>query len=89
MVAACGMALARQAHLAPYRTAIIARLGQCIFGELNAQANQLVRALPERSLGEQSSVALIIAAFVDYAVRRFRCKCENRQRSEGEPLVPQ
>lgn len=73
VAAACGMVIARQAHLAPDRTAIIARPGRCTFGELNAQANQLSRALRERGLGEQSSVALICSNRYEFMVAHAAC----------------
>jgi acyl-CoA synthetase (AMP-forming)/AMP-acid ligase II len=68
------VAAARQAHLAPYRKAIVAPPGQCTFGELNAQANQLARALRERGLGKQSSVALICSNQYEFMVTHATCQ---------------
>lgn len=72
--AATGMTIARQAHLAPDRPAIIAPPGRCTFGELNAQANQLSRALRARGLGAQSSVALICSNRYEFMVTHAACQ---------------
>ena len=53
----CGMGVAIHARVAPERTAIEDASGCHSFGELNARANQLVRALRARGLGPGDGVA--------------------------------
>ena len=54
-----GMTLAWFAADAPERSAVISDAGNRTFGELNARANQLVRALRARGLSAGDAVALI------------------------------
>jgi long-chain acyl-CoA synthetase len=54
-----GMTLALHARYAPDRMAIAAPAGPRTFGELNANANRLVRALRGRGLGTGDAVALM------------------------------
>ncbi|MCK4176012.1 AMP-binding protein [Aciditerrimonas ferrireducens] len=57
--AAEGMLLAYWAAQDPGRTALVWREGRSSFGELNAQANQLARALGRQGLGAGSALALL------------------------------
>ena len=79
-----GMAMAVTAREAPERNAILSPLGDRSFAELNARANQLVRALRARGLQPGDAVALLCAnrpefAEVYAAVLRggFRLTCIN------------
>ena len=54
-----GMTPAVTAMKAPDRLAVVSEAGQRTFGELNAHANQLVRALRARGIGPGSAVALM------------------------------
>src|SRR5262245_27051192 len=54
-----GMLLALHAQTAPDRPALISDAGSRTYGELNARANQLVRALRARGVKAGDSVALI------------------------------
>ena len=54
-----GMAPAFTAHKAPARMAVIAGEARRTYGELNARANQLVRALRARGVGPGSAIALM------------------------------
>ncbi len=54
-----GMTLARFARDAPDRPALLSAAGDRTFGELNARANQLARALRRRGVGEGDGVALL------------------------------
>jgi len=58
---ACGMAVAHWAEVAPDRAAILSSRGDRTFAELNARANQLVRALRRRGLAAGDGVALVCA----------------------------
>ncbi len=54
-----GMTLAIHARTAPERPALLCRAGDRTFGELNARANRLVRALRARGLHAGDAVALL------------------------------
>jgi long-chain acyl-CoA synthetase len=56
---ASGMTLALHAESAPDRMAIICEHGDRTFGELNANANRLVRALRARGIGVGDSISLV------------------------------
>jgi long-chain acyl-CoA synthetase len=56
-----GMVIAVTAREAPERPAILSPNGDRSFDELNARANQLVRALRARGIGEGDAVALMCA----------------------------
>jgi long-chain acyl-CoA synthetase len=64
-----GLALAAREH--PERLAIVSRYRDRTFGELNARANQLARALRRRGLGAGDSVALICANRPEFAVAAY------------------
>jgi long-chain acyl-CoA synthetase len=81
---AVGMTLAWNARQAPERPAVLSERGQRTFGELNARANQLVRALRTRGLRAGDAVALFCSnrpEFIEVyaaAVRAgFRLSCIN------------
>jgi long-chain acyl-CoA synthetase len=59
--AANGMVIALHAHTAPERPAIISPNGDRTYSELNARANQLVRALRRAGVKEGDAVALLCA----------------------------
>jgi long-chain acyl-CoA synthetase len=71
--AAYGMTMAFVAAGAPERTAIIAPDGNCSFGELNARANQLVRALRANGLKAHSGVALICSNRAEFMQVHTAC----------------
>jgi len=58
---ASGMTLALHAESAPDRMAIISEHGDRTFGELNANANRLVRALRARGIAAGDSISLVCA----------------------------
>jgi long-chain acyl-CoA synthetase len=79
-----GMTLAWNASQAPHRPAVLSDRGQRTFGELNARANQLVRALRARGLRAGDAVALLCSnrpEFIEVyaaALRAgFRLSCIN------------
>lgn len=63
-----GMRLAHIARECPNRLAIASRYRDRTFGELNARANQLARALRQRGLQAGDSVALLCANRPEFAV---------------------
>ena len=65
--AATGMTVALHASRAPDRAAILSPHGDRTFGELNANANRLVRALRERGLGAGDAMALVCANRPEFA----------------------
>jgi long-chain acyl-CoA synthetase len=92
--AAVGMTVALHADGAPDRPAITGPTGDRTFGQLNARANALVRALRRRGLRAGSAVALICAnrpefAEVYYAVHRagFRLTPVNWHLTAAEAAV--
>ena len=68
-----GMAPAFWAARDPDRPAIIAPAGDRTFAELNAHANQLVRALRRRGLGEGDAVALLCGNRPEFAETWAAC----------------
>ncbi len=66
--AANGMASALWAKLLADEPAVIAPAGQLTYGELNAQANQLVRALRARGLRSGDGVAILLSNRPEFAV---------------------
>jgi long-chain acyl-CoA synthetase len=62
-----GMGLAVLAREAPERPAIVAPAGERTYGELNAQANRLVRHLRARGLSAGDSVALLCSNRPEFA----------------------
>ncbi len=66
--AAHGMTIAVAAREAPDRMAILSDAGSLTFGELNARANQLVRALARRGVGKSDAVALLCSNRPEFAV---------------------
>ena len=64
---AVGMGVALTARDAPERTAIFSPHGNRSYAELNAQANQLVRALRSRGLGNGDAVALLCSNRPEFA----------------------
>ena len=73
---ASGMVLALHAQAAPDRPAIISEAGSRTLGELNANANRLVRSLRARGLGQGDSLVLVCSnrpefAEVLYAAQRM------------------
>jgi len=61
------MTLAWHAAQAPERPAILSPAGDRTFGELNANANRLVRALRARGIGDGDSISLICANRPEFA----------------------
>jgi len=66
--AARGMSIAVTAREAPGRRAIVSDHGSLTYGELNAQANQLARALRRRGLAAGDAVALLCSNRPEFAV---------------------
>ncbi len=66
--AAYGMTIALTARAAPERKAILSDSGSLSYGELNACANQLVRALNRRGVGPGDAVALLCANRPEFAI---------------------
>ncbi len=66
--AAHGMTIAVTAREAPDRLAVLAEAGSLTYGELNARANQLVRALVRGGVGPGDAVALLCSNRVEFAV---------------------
>lgn len=64
---ALGMAVAYWAEVVPDRPAIVSELGDRTFAELNAHANQLVRALRRRGLRAGDGVVLICTNRPEFA----------------------
>ena len=62
-----GMTAALHARYAPDRMAIISDAGDRTFGELNANANRLARALRARGIGEGDSLSLIASNRPEFA----------------------
>jgi long-chain acyl-CoA synthetase len=74
--AQCGMTLAYRAAHQPVEEAIISEHGNRTFGELNASANQLTRALRAREISNGDSIALMVAnrpEFVEVVAASQRC----------------
>ena len=55
-----GMMIAYHARQQPHVPAVITQFGNRTFGELNQQANRLVRALRDAGIGEGDSIAVVI-----------------------------
>ncbi len=72
--AASGMTLALHARVAPDRMAIASPSGDRTFGELNANANRLVRALRARGLSERDSLVLVCANRPEFAEVLAACQ---------------
>lgn len=68
-----GMAPAWWAARHPDRPAVIAPTGDRTFGELNAEANQLVRALRRRGLGTGDAVAILCGNRAEFAATWAAC----------------
>lgn len=66
--AAHGMTIAVAAREAPQRMAILSDAGSLTFGELNARANQLVRALSRRGVAKGDAIALLCSNRPEFAV---------------------
>jgi len=66
--AAHGMTIAVAAREAPERMAILSDFGSLTYGELNARANQLVRALARRGVGKSDALALLCSNRPEFAV---------------------
>jgi long-chain acyl-CoA synthetase len=66
--AAHGMTIAVTARAAPDRMAILSDTGSLTYGELNARANQLVRALQRRGVGPGDAIALLCSNRPEFAV---------------------
>ena len=64
---AAGMRIAFTASRSPERPAILSERGNLTYGELNARANQLARALRARGLSEGDSVALMCSNRPEFA----------------------
>ncbi|MDZ7685527.1 MAG: AMP-binding protein [Gammaproteobacteria bacterium] len=62
-----GMALAHYARATPERMAVTSNFGERTFGELNARANQLVRAWRRAGIGSGDSVALLMGNRPEFA----------------------
>ena len=65
--AQCGMTLAYWAARQPDRVAIVSEQGNRTFGELNANANRLARALQARGIGSGDAIVLMIANRAEFA----------------------
>jgi long-chain acyl-CoA synthetase len=63
----CGMSVALWARFMPARPAIISPAGSRTFAELNARANQLVRALRARGIGPGDGIALLCSNRPEFA----------------------
>jgi long-chain acyl-CoA synthetase len=68
LLRASGMAIALHAREAPERLAILSPAGDLTYGELNAGANRLARALRTRGLGRGDSVALFCSNRPEFAI---------------------
>ena len=66
-----GMEIAAVAAAIPQRIAIHSGQGSQTFGELNAQANQLVRLLRAHGIGRDDAVALLCGNRLEFAAVRF------------------
>ena len=69
-----GMTLALHARVAPDRMAIVSPSGDRTFGELNANANRLVRALRARDIREGNSLVLVCANRPEFAEVLSACQ---------------
>ena len=65
--AQCGMTLAYWADRLPDQVAIVSEQGNRTFGELNANANRLARALQARGIGIGDAIALMITNRAEFA----------------------
>src|SRR5262249_7267885 len=65
---AAGMTIALHAREAPDRLAILSPAGNLTYGQLNAGANQLARALRARGLGRGDSLALLCSNRPEFAI---------------------
>ena len=65
--AQCGMTLAYWAARQPDQVAIVSEHGNRTFGELNANANRLARALRAREIGSGDAIALMITNRAEFA----------------------
>jgi long-chain acyl-CoA synthetase len=65
--AQCGMTLAYWAARQPDQVAIVSKQGNRTFGELNANANRLARALQARGIGSGDAIALMITNRAEFA----------------------
>ena len=72
--AASGMVLALHAQLAPQRMAVASAAGTRSFGELNARANQLVRALRARGVAPGAGVALLCSNRPEFVETMAACQ---------------
>ena len=54
-----GMTIAYHAHRQPDLSAVVTQYGDRTFGELNANANKLVRRLRAAGIGDGDSVAIV------------------------------
>jgi long-chain acyl-CoA synthetase len=63
-----GMTIAVTAREAPERPAILSDYGSLTYGELNAGANRLARALRARGLGQGDAVALLCGNRPEFAI---------------------
>lgn len=68
-----GMEIAAVAAELPDQTAIYSAQGEQSFAELNARANQLVRAMRRAGVGEGDPVALLCSNRLEFAAVRFAC----------------
>jgi long-chain acyl-CoA synthetase len=69
-----GMTLALHASLAPERLAIVSPSGDRTFGDLNANANRLVRALRMRGVRERDALVLVSANRPEFAEVMAACQ---------------
>jgi long-chain acyl-CoA synthetase len=65
--AQCGMTLAYWAARQPDQVAIVSKQGNRTFGELNANANRLARALQARGIDSGDAIALMITNRAEFA----------------------
>src|SRR5687767_6271810 len=85
-----GMAPAWWAARDPHCPAVIAPSGDRTFAELNAHANQLVRALRRRGLGEGDAVALLCGNRAEFAETWAAChRAGFRQTNVNWHLTPE
>lgn len=71
---AAGMTIAWHAGVAPDRPAIVSQAGERTFAELNARANQLVRALRRAGLKPGDAVALLCSNRPEFAETVAACQ---------------
>ena len=67
LAARCGMTLAYRAERQPDDDAIVCEHGDRTYGELNANANRLSRALRDRDIAKGDAVALMVANRPEFA----------------------